>query len=140
MAYGIWAPSKWLPRGRRVLQRRLRHASGICTTLCRFPRMHSLAERNGEKILRECPRRDTSESNRVAKTSGFGRNRHRSQRKNARPQRARKYPGRRLETAEEAKARRIAAILRSDPIDRRRIRPARISRWWSGRGSRPDQS
>src|SRR5206468_11703515 len=59
-------PFRWRPNAvRHVLQRRLRNASGICTTLCRFPRLHSLAGGNGENVLRECPRWDTSESNRV---------------------------------------------------------------------------
>ena len=75
----IDARKDWRPRGshfdvrpnaiRHVLQRRVRHASGIRTTLCCFPRLHSLAEGNCENILRECPRRHTSESNRVAQTS-----------------------------------------------------------------------
>src|SRR4030095_14966788 len=45
----------------------------------------------------------------------------------------------RLDTA-EAKAERIAAFLRSDPIDRREDSAARRSRWCSVRRSRRDQS
>jgi hypothetical protein len=41
----------------------------LVSALCRVPRLYSVAERNGEKILRECPRRHTGKGQRVAQTS-----------------------------------------------------------------------
>ena len=59
-------PFRWRADAvRDVLQKRLRDAPGICSTVCCIPRLHSHTKGNGKSVFRTRTRRNAGHGNRV---------------------------------------------------------------------------